>query len=205
MNEQPARIAVFISGGGTGLQAFIDASKAGIFSGKIALVVSSKSKAFGLQRAERENIETFVFKKKKYPSPEEADRDLLHILQERRIDYIALAGYLKLLPNNVVKAYPRRIINIHPALLPNYGGKGMYGHFVHEAVIAAGDKESGVTIHLVDEIYDNGLILEQARVPVLDGDTPETLAARVLEQEHKLYPRVLEKLIKGKYDLKNGK
>ena len=205
MNEHPAHIAVFISGGGTGLQAFIDAAKAGILSGKIVLVVSSNGKAFGLQRAEKEHIETFVFKKKNYPTPEEADRDLLQKLKERQVEYIALSGYLKLLPSNVVKAYPRRIVNIHPALLPKYGGKGMYGHFVHEAVLAAGDKESGVTIHLADEIYDNGRILEQVRVPVLEDDTPESLAARVLEQEHKLYPRVLEKLIKGKYELNNDK
>ena len=124
-------------------------------------------------------------------------------LKAHKIDYIALAGYLKLLPPAVVAAYQRRIVNIHPALLPKYGGKGMYGHYVHEAVIAAGDKESGVTIHVVDEIYDNGQILEQAKVPVLPDDTPETLAARVLEQEHKLYPRALNKLIKGRYRLNN--
>jgi len=198
-NETPARIAVFISGGGTGLQAFIDASKAGILSGEIVWVMSSNRKAFGLQRAAKENIETFVFKPKKYDSVENANADLLDKLKERKIDYIALAGFLKLLPTNVVKAYPRRIVNIHPALLPKYGGKGMYGHHVHEAVIAAGDSVSGPTVHLVDEIYDNGLILEQAKVPVLANDTPETLAARVLTEEHKLYPIVLEKLIKGKY------
>ncbi|MFZ5980511.1 MAG: phosphoribosylglycinamide formyltransferase [Candidatus Zixiibacteriota bacterium] len=200
ISKAPARIAVFISGGGTGLQAFIDASKAGILSGKIVWVVSSNSQAFGLQRAEKENIETFVFKPKKYASPEAADTDLLTKLQERKIDYIALAGYLKLLPGNVVKQYPRRIVNIHPALLPKYGGKGMYGQYVHEAVIAAGDTVSGPTVHLVDEIYDNGLILEQVKIPVLPDDTPDTLAARVLAEEHRLYPRVLEKLIKGKYD-----
>ena len=199
-SETPARIAVFISGGGTGLQAFIDAAKAGILSGKIVWVVSSSSKAFGLQRAAKENIETFVFKPKKYDSIEAANTDLLAKLQERKIDYIALAGFLKLLPQKIVKNYPRRIVNIHPALLPKYGGKGMYGHHVHEAVIASGDSESGPTVHLVDEIYDNGLILEQVRVPVLATDTPDTLAARVLVEEHKLYPRVLEKLIKGKYD-----
>ncbi len=199
MNKPQVRIAVFISGSGTGLQAFIDAAKAGILSGQIVWVVSSTEKAYGLKRAEKENIETFVFNKKNYPSYEVADRDLLDKLKERRIDYIALAGYLKLLPASVVKAYNRRIVNIHPALLPKYGGKGMYGYHVHEAVLAAGDKESGATVHLVDEIYDNGLILEQVKVPVFDTDTPETLAARVLEQEHKLYPRVLEKLIKGKY------
>ncbi|MDD3732501.1 MAG: phosphoribosylglycinamide formyltransferase [candidate division Zixibacteria bacterium] len=199
MNTPQVRIAVFISGSGTGLQAFIDAAKVGILSGQIVWVVSSTDKAFGLKRAEKENIETFVFVRKEYPSFEAADRDLLDKLKERRIDYIALAGYLKLLPASVVKAYHRRIVNIHPALLPKYGGKGMYGHHVHEAVLAAGDKESGATVHLVDEIYDNGLILEQVKVPVLDTDTPEILAARVLEQEHKIYPRVLEKLIKGKY------
>ena len=198
-STSPARIAVFISGGGTGLQAFIDASKAGILSGKIVWVVSSNGKAFGLQRAAKENIETFVFKLKNYESAEAAEADLTAKLKEKEIDYIALAGYLKLLPAGIVKNYPRRIVNIHPALLPKYGGKGMYGHHVHEAVIAAGDIESGPTVHLVDEIYDNGLILAQVKVPVLANDTPETLAARVLVEEHKLYPRVLEKLIKGKY------
>jgi len=124
---------------------------------------------------------------------------LLPRLKERHIDEIALAGYLKLLPLEVVRAYRGRITNIHPALLPKYGGKGMYGHHVHEAVIAAGDRESGPTVHLVDEIYDNGRILGQARVPVLADDTPDTLAARVLTEEHKLYPKILQKLIQGEY------
>jgi len=199
MELQTVRIAVFISGGGSNLQALIDGSKAGILSGKIVWVVSSSAKTYGLTRAENEDIETFVFKPKKYPSPEAAAEDLLSKLQERKIDYIALAGYLKLLPSSVVAAYSKHIVNIHPALLPKYGGKGMYGHHVHEAVLASGDKESGVTIHLVDEIYDHGKILDQARVPVLPDDTPDSLAARVLEQEHKLYPRALNKLISGEY------
>ena len=199
MEQQAARIAVFISGGGSNLQALIDGSKAGILSARIVWVVSSLAKSYGLTRAENEGIETFVFKPKKYPSPEAAAEDLLAKLQERKIDYIALAGYLKLLPSSVVAAYSKRIVNIHPALLPKYGGKGMYGHHVHEAVLASGDKESGVTIHLVDEIYDHGKILDQARVPVLPDDTPDSLAARVLEQEHKLYPRALNKLISGEY------
>lgn len=199
MELQTVRIAVFISGGGSNLQALIDGSKAGILSAKIVWVVSSSAKTYGLTRAENEDIETFVFKPKKYPSPEAAAEDLLSKLQERKIDYIALAGYLKLLPSSVVAAYSKHIVNIHPALLPKYGGKGMYGHHVHEAVLASGDKESGVTIHLVDEIYDHGKILDQARVPVLPDDTPDSLAARVLEQEHKLYPRALNKLISGEY------
>jgi phosphoribosylglycinamide formyltransferase-1 len=201
MERKLARIAVFISGSGTNLQALIDGTKAGILAGRVVWVVSSSAKAYGLTRAQKEGIETFVFKYKKYPSREAAEKDLLDKLRERKIDYIALAGYLKLVPSNVVAAYRNRIVNIHPALLPKYGGAGMYGHRVHEAVLAAGDKESGATVHLVDEIYDHGKILEQVRVPVYPDDTPDSLAARVLEQEHKLYPRALNKLIRGEYEL----
>jgi len=192
---------VFISGGGTGLQSIIDAARAGILSAKVAWVVSSSKKAFGLERAVKANIETFVFREKNYETPEAAVADLLARLRERHIDYIALAGYLKLLPAEIVRAYPRRILNIHPALLPNYGGPGMYGHFVHEAVLASGDKETGPSVHLVDEIFDHGKILAQVRIPVRPDDTPETLQARVQAEEHKLYPRVIERLIKGKYEL----
>ena len=204
MEQQLARIAVFLSGGGSNLQALIDGCKAGILAGQIVWVVSSKTKAYGLTRAANEGIETFVFKPKKYPSPEEASADLLAQLKQRQVEYIALAGYLKLLPSNVVAAFRNRIVNIHPALLPKYGGKGMFGHHVHEAVLAAGDIESGPTVHLVNEIYDEGHILAQVRVPILDGDTPDSLAARVLEQEHKLYPRALNKLIRGEYEVNNG-
>lgn len=204
MTEMKARIAVFLSGSGSNLQALIDASKSGKLSGTIEWVVSNKAKAFGLERARNEQIETFVYKLKNYINKDAAADDLLIKLLERKIDYIALAGYLKLLPHTVINAYRHRIVNIHPALLPKYGGKGMYGHHVHEAVIASGDTESGPTIHLVDEIYDHGQILEQAKVPVLPGDTPESLAARVLKEEHTLYPKVLNKLINGKYELKNG-
>ena len=193
-------LAVFISGGGSNLQALIDASKSGILSAKIRLVVSSRRDAYGLERAAKEGIDTFVFKPKKYPTPQAAAADLAEKLQQHEIDYIALAGYLSLLPGEIVQNYRGRIVNIHNGPLPKYGGKGMYGHFVHEAVLANGEKESGPTIHLVDEIYDHGKILEHAKVPVLPDDTPDTLAARVLKQEHKLYSRVLEKLIKGKYD-----
>lgn len=202
--NNPAKIAVFISGGGSNLQALIDASKLGVLSGKIVWVVSSNNKAYGLQRAQKEGIETFVYKLKNYESKVDAANDLFEKLRERNIDYIALAGYLKLLPENVVNAFHNRIVNIHPALLPKYGGKGMYGHSVHEAVIANKEKESGPTVHLVDEIYDNGQILEQIRIPVLESDTAESLASRVLEQEHKLYPRAIEKLIKGKYEINDG-
>lgn len=193
------RVAVFISGGGSNLQALIDAVKAGILRAEIALVVSSRRTAGGLQRAEREEIDNIVFKSKQYESDELAGAFLLEQLHKRSIDYIALAGFMSLLPLVVVKEYTGRIINVHPALLPKYGGKGMFGHYVHEAVLKAGDKQSGVTVHLVDEIYDNGRILEQVTVPVESEDTAETLAARILKQEHRFYPRVLQKLINGEY------
>lgn len=203
-SENPAHVAVFLSGGGSNLQALIDATRAGILSARIVYVVSNRRDAYGLERAASAGIETFVFKTKKYPTVEDAGHDLLNRLSERKVDYIALAGYLRLLPVEVVRAYRHRIVNIHPALLPKYGGKGMYGHFVHEAVLANGEAETGVSVHLVDEIYDHGQVLEQVTVPVEPGDTPDTLSARVLKQEHRLYARVLEKLIKGKYTLNNG-
>jgi len=202
--QNRANVAVFISGSGSNLQALIDGVKAGILTAEIKWVVSSKKKAFGLQRAEKEGIESWVFRVNDYTSDQDAGNDLLSKLKKRKIDFIALAGYLNLIPEIVVKAYRNKIVNIHPALLPKYGGKGMYGHHVHEAVLKNKDKESGPTVHLVNEIYDNGKILEQMKVPVLSDDTPDTLAARVLEQEHKLYPRVLDKLIKGKCELNNG-
>ncbi|MDH3890876.1 MAG: phosphoribosylglycinamide formyltransferase [candidate division Zixibacteria bacterium] len=200
-NKTTPRLAVFISGSGSNLQALIDATKSGILSAEVVYVVSSLRKAYGLLRAANEGIESFVFKSKKYPSPEAAGEDIVQRLRERDIDYIALAGYLSLIPPEMVKAYRNRIVNIHNALLPKYGGKGMYGHHTHQAVLAANEKESGPTVHLVDEIYDNGRILGQKQVPVHPDDTPDSLSERVLEQEHKLYARVLQKLIKGEYDL----
>jgi len=195
--DSKARIAVFISGGGTNLQSLIDTSQQGRLSGDIVLVVSSKSNAYGLERAKNAGIDTFVYKLKNYAGSEEAEKDLLEMLEEYGVEFIALAGYLKLIPVSVIKKYRDRITNIHPALLPKYGGKGMYGRHVHEAVLASGDKESGATVHLVDEIYDNGRILVQEKVPVLPGDDPDKLAARVLKIEHKIYPLALEKLIRG--------
>ena len=157
MSPVKTNLAVFLSGGGTGLQSIIDASLRGDLSARVAWVVSSSSKAYGLQRAAKAGIETFVFKPKKYASVEEAGTDLLGKLRERKIEYIALAGYLKLLPANVVAAFPKRILNIHPGLLPKYGGKGMYGSRVHRAVLDYGAKISGITVHFVDEEYDGKL------------------------------------------------
>ncbi|MEW6051468.1 MAG: phosphoribosylglycinamide formyltransferase [Candidatus Zixiibacteriota bacterium] len=202
MNDQKrARIAVFISGSGTGLQSLIDASRDGSLHGDIVLVVSSNDKAYGLVRALNAGIPTFVFKERQYDSPDKAASTLLSKLRDQSVEFIAMAGYLKMMPTAVLRAFPKRVTNIHPALLPKYGGKGMYGHFVHEAVLASGDTESGATVHLADEVYDHGRILEQVRVPIMSGDTPDMLAARVQAVEHQLYTRALDKLIRGEYKL----
>ncbi len=192
------KLAVFISGSGTNLQALIDAKTNGKLDAEIALVVSSSLKAGGLVRAENARIPTFIFEEKKYTSKLLAAKSLLGKLKEKKIGFIANAGYLKLIAAEIIAAYPDKIINIHPGLLPKYGGKGMYGKHVHEAVIAAHERESGVTFHLVDEKYDHGRILKQIKVSVYDDDTPESLQQRILKEEHKHYPIVLNDFIRGK-------
>jgi len=189
-----ARLAVFISGSGTNLQSIMDRCADGTIPGEVVLVISNKTDAKGLLRAQKAGINTVVHRRKKFPDGNAADEHLLQLLINHEIDIIALAGYLKMIPPAIIRRYRGRVLNIHPALLPKYGGKGMYGHYVHEAVLASGDTESGVTIHLVDEIYDHGKIVAQEKVPVLPGDTPDDLAARVLAVEHQLYPRVLKKM-----------
>lgn len=201
-NDLPG-IAVFVSGSGSNLQALIDASGSRKLEANIGLVVSNKSKAYGLVRAREAGIDCFVFKSKRYSSVQEASDKLLGVLREHKVDYIALAGYLKLLPEMIVKEYRNRILNIHPGSLPKYGGKGMYGHFVHEAVLANGENATAATVHLVDEVYDRGRTLESVSVPVMSDDTSETLAERVLKEEHELYWQVINKLIRGKYDFDN--
>lgn len=200
--EKKIKIAVFVSGSGTNLQSIIDRCADGTIPAKVELVISSRAEAYGLVRAEKAGIERVVYRRKDFPDDNAADIFLLNALEKHQIDLIALAGYLKMVSPSVIKKYRHRIVNIHPGLLPKYGGQGMYGEHVHEAVIASGDKESGVTIHFVDEIYDHGLILAQEKVPVMIGDTPETLAERVLRVEHALYPKVLrgiaEDILKGK-------
>jgi phosphoribosylglycinamide formyltransferase-1 len=181
-------IAVLASGGGTNLQALIDASKAGTSRGKIRAVISNNSTAYALVRASNEGIPTFHISSRTDPDPAAFTKKLQGVFQENSINLIVLAGYMKFLPIEIVRAYRDRIINIHPALLPKYGGRGMYGINVHEAVMASGDRLSGATVHFVDEAYDRGPILIQRTAPVLPGDTPETLAARVLEIEHEILP-----------------
>lgn len=187
-------LAVFLSGRGSNFQAILDAIAAGRLEAEVTLVISNIPNAPGLDLAREHGIATAVFERATYPSGEAFGGAMMEALRAHRVDFIALAGYMRKVPPAVIRAFAKRIVNIHPALLPRHGGKGMFGHFVHEAVIAAGEKVSGATVHFVDEIYDHGDIIAQRTVLVLPDDTPESLAARVLEIEHQLYPEVLQKL-----------
>ena len=177
------KIAVFVSGGGTNLQALIDAEKAGkIPHGEIALVVASKPGVFALERAAKAGIKSVVVERKKYPDKPSFEADLKKTLDENGIYMIVLAGFMLVLSADFVKQYPDRIINVHPALIPSFCGDGFYGLHVHEAVLNYGVKVTGATVHFVNEVTDGGKIILQKAVDVLDGDTPEILQKRVMEQ-----------------------
>jgi phosphoribosylglycinamide formyltransferase-1 len=187
-------VAVFGSGRGSNFQAILDAVQRGALPGiGIALVVSNNSDAGILAIARRHGIPALQCSRKQFADDAAFEAALLDALRSRRVEVIALAGYMKKVPAAVTAAYRGRILNIHPALLPQFGGQGMYGIHVHEAVLASGASESGATVHLVDEEYDHGSIVMQRRIPVLPGDTPDALAARVLEVEHQLYPEALRR------------
>jgi phosphoribosylglycinamide formyltransferase-1 len=185
-------LAVLASGGGTNLQALIDAIEKGELSAEIKIVVSNNSKAFALERARNHNIAALHLSHKQFATPEEFDQRLLEVLKDNQIDLVILAGYMKILSPVIIRAYKNRILNIHPALLPHFGGPGMYGIHVHEAVIKSGVKITGVTVHIVDEVYDHGAIVIQKPVEVKDDDTPETLAERVLKIEHQTYKEAIQ-------------
>jgi len=198
--ESPSRLraAVFASGGGSNFQALLDA-EVGDPSGtpwRTVLLITDRDSAGALQRAARAGVDTRVIPVRGR-SAEEVSVETVEALNEADVDVIFLAGYLRLVPAGVVARWSRRILNIHPALLPAFGGKGMWGRHVHEAVIASGARLTGPTVHFVDEAYDEGRILAQWPVAVLDGDTPEALAARVLEAEHRLYPRAAAHLCRA--------
>jgi phosphoribosylglycinamide formyltransferase-1 len=192
-------IAVFGSGRGSNFQAILSAIGAGrIPRTRVQLVVSNNSSAGILDIARKHALLAVHLSQKQFPDERAFAHALLSLLRKQGVNLIVLAGYMKRLPARLVDAYRNRIVNIHPALLPKYGGQGMYGMHVHEAVIASGDQVSGVTVHLVDEEYDHGQILLQRSVPVLQGDTPQTLAARVLPVEHELYPEAIRMIAEGK-------
>ncbi|HEX6065018.1 MAG TPA: phosphoribosylglycinamide formyltransferase [Longimicrobiales bacterium] len=188
------RLAVFASGGGSNLQALIDKfNRAASPLLRVALVISDRQDAGALARARVAGIEAMHIQVTGRPA-DLSTREMLAALEFADIDLIALAGYLRLVPAAVLKRYPDRIVNVHPALLPKHGGKGMYGSNVHRAVLAAGEPVSGATVHYINENYDEGRIIAQREVPVLPDDTPESLAARVLAVEHVLYPDALEQV-----------
>ena len=190
-------IAVLVSGGGTNLQALIDAQGKVLQHGKIKLVISSKPDVYALHRAEIAGIEHCVIAKRDYTTQEEFSNALLQQMQSYQIDMIVLAGYLSILDETIIRAYPNRIINIHPSLIPSFCGKGYYGLKVHEAALAYGVKVTGATVHFVNEIPDGGKILLQKAVDILPFDTPETLQQRVMEEaEWILLPQATEMIAK---------
>ena len=192
------KIAVFVSGGGTNLQALIDAQKSGILqSGEIALVLASNHKAYALTRAAENNIPPVVVVRKEFNSQLAYEEKVKEVLKEYGIELIVLAGFMSILSENFTSAFPKRIINIHPSLIPSFCGKGYYGLKVHEAALAYGVKVTGATVHYVNEIPDGGEILMQKAVEVKDGDTPEVLQRRVMEEaEWILLPRATEQVSK---------
>ncbi len=192
------KLGFLASHGGSNMQAIIDGCKSGSINAIPVVVISNNSNSMALERARKEGIPAYHISQKKYPDPDLLDYAIIKILENHQVDLVILAGYMKKLGTKVIQRFKGRILNIHPALLPKYGGEGMYGHFVHEAVLKNKEKESGCTVHIVDELYDHGRILGQAKVPVFTDDTPETLATRVLEQEHKLYPEIIGNIASGK-------
>jgi phosphoribosylglycinamide formyltransferase-1 len=198
MNHNAAksvRLVVLLSGGGTTLQNFIDRIGAGKLPATIELVIGSRPDAYGLERAKNAGIPTLVIPRKEC-APEEFSRRLVEAIRGVRADLVCMAGFLSLwtIPDD----YIGRVMNIHPALLPSFGGKGYYGHRVHEAVLAAGCKVSGCTVHFADNVYDHGPVIVQRCVPVLEDDTPDTLAARVFEQECIAYPEAIRLFAGGR-------
>ena len=189
------RIAVFVSGGGTNLQALIDAQGSVLRSGKIALVVSNTAGAYALERAKKAGIATEVVLKKECGSQEAFEERLKAVLSLHSIDLIVLAGFMTILTENFTSAYPKRILNVHPSLIPSFCGAGFYGLKVHEAALAYGVKVTGATVHFVNEIPDGGQIIAQKAVCIEEGDTPEILQRRVMEQaEWILLPQAAEKV-----------
>lgn len=205
MHRPPLNIAIFASGGGSNAQAIADAIQAGRLNARIRLCVSNKIDAGVLSRMEALDIPTVVLAQRTFESEEDYTRQLIEELDSKEVDFVALAGYLRKVPSEVVRRFKGRMLNIHPALLPSFGGKGYYGRRVHEAVIEYGVKWTGVTVHLVDEEYDTGPIVLQEPVHVDPDDTPVTLAARVLEVEHRVYPEAIGLFAEGRVTVEGRK
>lgn len=200
-------IVVLVSGGGTNLQALIDAEKRGeIKDGKITCVISSKSDAYALERAKQNGISTKVIPRKEYADVASYTKAVTDALVEEKADLVVYAGFMTILDEQIVKAFPYKMMNVHPALIPSFCGKGFYGLHVHEAVLKSGVKLTGATVHFVTEVCDGGPIILQGAVPVMNGDTPEVLQKRVMEQaEWKLLPKAVSLFCEDRITIKDGK
>jgi phosphoribosylglycinamide formyltransferase-1 len=201
MLNEKCRIGILASGSGSNLQRFIDSVEDGVIPAEIAVVVSNNSNAKALERARKHDIKAVHLSNLHYPDDGELDLAFITLFRKLGVNLVLLCGYMKKRGPDFVSAFRNRILNVHPALIPKHCGKGMYGIRVHESVIASGDEETGVTIHIVDEEYDHGPIVAQRRLPVLEGDTPETLQKRVLEVEHSLFPETVALVCLGELDL----
>ena len=197
--EKKVKIAVMVSGGGTNLQAILDAEKSGILrSGKVSLVLSNKASAYALERAKNAQVETAVLLRKDYATQREYEDAIIALFTEKEIDLIVMAGFMSILSPHFTDTYPKRIINVHPSLIPSFCGEGFYGLRVHRAALDYGVKVTGATVHFVNEIPDGGEIIAQKAVEILPGDTPEILQRRVMEQaEWILLPQALEMVSKS--------
>jgi len=198
-------IAVFASGGGSNFRAIHNHILSGKIPGEIVLAVSNNPNCGAINYADENSIHIFIVNKTRYPIPDTLEFTLLQALSNSDVDLICLAGYMKMIPQNIVQQYKNKILNIHPALLPNFGGKGYYGMKVHEAVLKSGAEYSGATVHFVDEKYDHGPIIAQRKVKILDTDTVEALAERVLKVEHELYPEVVKASCENRIIMGNNK
>lgn len=201
----PINIAVLISGGGTNLQAVIDEIDLGNINGEIKVVISNRKNAYGLERAKKHNINAEYVNKSKYDNDIDFNREIVNILAENNIDLIILAGYLRILSEDLVNKYKNRIINIHPSLIPSFCGKGYYGQMVHQAVLDYGVKVTGATVHFVDEGTDTGAIILQETVKVDDNDNVESLQKKVLEVEHKTLVEAIKLYCDGKLKIDGRK
>ena len=190
-------LGVLVSDNGSNLQSIIDSTSDGILKGlaKVVLVISNNPNAYALKRAKKENIKSVCLERKSFRSEEFFNNAIFAELQNMKVDIVCLAGYLKLIGRKIIENYRNKILNIHPALLPKFGGKGMYGRHVHEAIIKSGETVSGATVHLVDENYDTGKIIIQKKVKVLNSNTSQDIARKVLAVEHKIYPKAIKILI----------
>lgn len=195
------RLGVLASHGGSNMQAIIDATRQGVLPAEVVVVISNNAGSQAAARAATEGIPFHHLSGVTHPEFDELDSQIAKVLSDAGVDMVVLAGYMKKVGPRTIHSFPARIVNIHPALLPKFGGAGMYGPRVHEAVLAAGDVVTGITVHLVDGEYDRGPIVAQCEVKVVEGDDVQTLAARVLEREHSFYVETLCRIVSGELDL----